>query len=134
MGRKSKKKKKKKKSPSSTSKKNISLPPINPEALEPLNAVAGTVAWLLSAMSTVLAMLVSLVARWVHAGNDEVETHGAVGLFLFAAIVTGVATLVLTLLVHRVRRTPPPSNITRGAVVIGLLPFMLQLVYALMDR
>lgn len=134
MGRKSKKKKKKK-SPASPGKSNpkVSLPPVNPEALESPNAVAGTVAWLLSALTTLLAMLVSLICRWIYSRNSESETYGGIGLFLFAATVTGIATLVLTFLVLRVRRTPPPRNVTRGAIVIGLLPFVLHFAYLMLD-
>ena len=140
MGRKSKKKKKKKKSANRQSAKPKkkspapATPAVNPEALEAPNAVAGTVAWLLSAFATVLGLLAAGIAWLVYTRNAERETFGAVHLFLFAATITGIVTLVLTVLVRRIRKRPPPTNVTRGAIVIGILPLVVQAVVAIVNR
>ena len=104
----------------------------SPENLEPENAVAGTIAWLLSAFATALALVASLVAKIGHGYNNESVTFGAIHLFLYVATITGIVTLVLTPFVLRARITPPPRNVTRGAVAIGLLPIVIRIAIAVM--
>lgn len=102
------------------------IPVTNPESQEPPNAVAGTVAWLLSAMATLFALLAAVIVRVIYLRNADERTRSGVYLFLFAALVTGCVALVLTPLVHRIRKNPPPRNVTIGVVTIGLVPIIIQ--------
>lgn len=142
MGRKSKKKKKKSPAKQSASvakaasSKKSAATKNSPrvlashlEARESQSAVASTVAWLLSALATLLALIVSVVAQLIYQQNGSQKTLAAIHMMLFSAVVTGIVTLVLTKVVHSARKTAPPKNVTIGAVTIGLVPL---LVYALM--
>ena len=50
---------------------------------------------------------------------------------LFAATATGLVCLVLTPIVYRLRRVPPPSNVTALAVTIAVIPFAIGIAQTL---
>lgn len=107
-----------------------------PDEHESRAAVALTVAWMLTCMSTtvgmfvVLALQLLMMAFPVAAG--QVHPLGRMGgVLLFVAIATGVLCLVFTPLVYRVRTIPPPRTVTVGAVAIGLSPIVLLIVLTL---
>jgi hypothetical protein len=97
---------------------------------ESRSAVALTVVWMLTCMSTavgcfvVLALRLLMLALPVAAGRVH-PLNQAAGVLLFVAITTGVLCLALTLLIYRVRAVPPPRPITIGAVAIGIAPIVL---------
>src|SRR5687768_1646160 len=109
----------------------------NPERLpdedESRAAVALTVAWMLTCMSTAMGMVVVLALRLlmiafpVPVGGIHPLARIA-GVLLFVVLATGAACLLLTPLVHRVRATAPPRAITVGAVLIGAAPLVLLVV------
>jgi hypothetical protein len=109
-----------------------------PDANESRPAVALTVAWMLSCMSTavgiltVLALRLLMLAFPVAAGADHPLGRVA-GILLFVALITGVVCLAFTPLVYRVRTAPPPSPITCGAVLIGLAPIVLLVILNLLQ-
>jgi hypothetical protein len=115
----------------------------NPERLpdehESRAAVALTVAWMLTCMSTAMGMFVVLALRLlmiafpVPAGGIHPLARIA-GVLLFVALATGFACLLLTPLVHRVRSAAPPRAITVGAVLIGLAPVVLLIVLTALAR
>jgi hypothetical protein len=98
-----------------------------PDERESRGAVALTVAWMLTCMSTAAGMFVVLVLRLlmlgfpVAAGGVHPLSRMA-DMFLFMALVTGGLCLLLTLLAHRTRQTAPPRPITIAAVLIGFSP------------
>jgi hypothetical protein len=109
----------------------------NPERLpdqhESRAAVALTVAWMLTCMSTAAGMFVVLALRLLMiafpVAQGGVHPLGRIsGVLLFVALATGVLCLLLTPLVHRVRAAAPPRAITVGAVLIGFAPLVLLAV------
>jgi hypothetical protein len=44
------------------------------------------------------------------------------GVLLFSALMAGIMTLVLTPVVYRVRRVPPPRGFTVFAVIVSICP------------
>jgi len=57
---------------------------------------------------------------------DPWET-GAVqlmGVLLLIAVTSGICSLVLVLVVYRLRQVPPPRAVTLGSCVIGILPIL----------
>lgn len=89
-----------------------------------------TVAWMLTALATLVAELVGLLAAaviWATSSRESgpVLLRSAPGTFLFAAAVLGTVCLVLTLLAHRLRSEPPPRPITQCALAIALAPWCL---------
>ena len=114
-------------------------PERQPDEQESRAAVALTVAWMLTCMSTAVGMFVVLALRLlmiafpVAAGGVHPLARIA-GVLLFVALMTGVVCLVLIPLVHRVRSAAPPRAITVGAVLIGLSPMVLLVVLTVLAR
>jgi len=107
-----------------------------PDEDESRGAVALTVAWMLTCMSTaagmfvVLALRLLMIAFPVAAGG--VHPLGRIaGVLLFVAITTGVLCLGFTPLIYRLRQRSPPRAITVGAILIGLSPILLLIVLSL---
>jgi hypothetical protein len=101
-------------------------------------ADAATVAWMLSAMATLGALLCAGVAnalsRWMLGADQRGAMFGALPpLLFFISLVTGSVCLFLTVVALRVRRVPPPSAIVVTAVLIGVSPFVLLLIRGLME-
>ena len=101
-------------------------PPI--DADESRAAVALTVAWMLTLLSTAAAMTVAALA-WalmlafpVAAGKGH-PLASFPGTLTFVAAATGVLCLVLTFFANRARKSPAPWAITIAAVLIGAAPW-----------
>jgi hypothetical protein len=107
-----------------------------PDEYESQGAVAVTVAWMLTCMSTAVAMLVVLTLRLlivvfpVPLGAVH-PLNRIAGVLLFVALATGGLCLLFTPLVHRVRGVAPPRTITIGAIVIGLSPIVMLIGWAI---
>jgi hypothetical protein len=104
-----------------------------PDAGETRAAVALTVVWMLTCMSTAAAMLMVLIFRLLVIGfpvaaGGRHPLAAVAGVLLFVALMTGVLCLALTPLVYRVRRTRPPRAITIGAVLIGAAPIVTMII------
>jgi len=104
---------------------------------ESRSAVALTVVWMLTCMSTavgcfvVLALRLLMLALPVAAGRVHPLSQAA-GVLLFVAITTGVMCLALTSVIYRVRAIPPPRPVTIGAIAIGIAPIVLLVLLAVM--
>lgn len=112
---------------------------LGPDAGESRAAVALTVAWMLTCMSTIVGLVVVLGLRLLVASFPVAEggvhpLRQMAAVLLFVTIATGVLCLVFTPLALRVRRTPPPRSITIGAVVIGVLPLVVAAIGAWSGR
>lgn len=114
------------------------LPIQLPDAGESRAAVAVTVVWMLTCMSTAVAMLV-IAALWVL--SYIFPFHGrahplivVATMLLFVAATTGVLCLGFTPLAYRVRLTAPPRAIAIAAVLIALSPLVTFVVLALQSR
>ena len=86
-------------------------------------------AWMLSLMACLLAELGAVAGFGLIAvmgGVDQLP--GMIALMppvlAFVAWVTGTCCLGLTILVRRIRLTPPPAAIVRTALVAGTLPWL----------
>ena len=104
-----------------------------PDERESRGAVALTVAWMLTCMSTAAGLLVVLALRLLMiafpmAAGGVHPLERVAGVLLAVALITGICCVVLTPLVYRVRQTPPPREITVGAVLIGVAPIVLLIV------
>ena len=109
-----------------------------PDEHETRAAVATTVAWMLTCMSTAVGMFVLLALRLlmmafpVAAGSVHPLARVG-GVLLFVAIATGILCVAFTPLVYRVRDVPPPRAVAIGAVAIGLSPIVLLIVLSLLQ-
>ncbi len=108
-----------------------------PDELETRSAVALTVAWMLTCMSTAVGMFVVVAFRMLMlafpvAAGAQHPFGRIAGVLLFVAIITGLVCLALTPLAYRVRATRPPRAVTIGAVLIGLSPIVLLVVLSVL--
>ena len=100
------------------------------ESDESRGAVALTVAWMLSLLATLLAIITSLASRAFVAWWDVPrEPPGLLvelpELLQFIGAITGTLCLVLTAVAYRVRRHPPPRSITILAVLAASAAWLL---------
>ena len=111
--------------------------PGRPEELESRAAVAVTVAWMLTCMSTAIGVLLVLALRLLMLALPTAEGRAhpltqMAGVLLLVALTTGVLCLVFTPLALKVRQTRPPQPVVVGAVLIGLSPIVLFAVLAVL--
>ena len=130
MGKRSKQRKarSRRKSPVTPTKRNA--PSSRPAAAtETQAAEAVTVAWMLTLLATLLAEVSSSIVRMVALRQAEPGKLGMLAnLLFFIAVVSGIATVLLTPLTLSLRRTPPPRPLVVAAVVVGLLPLAVLLI------
>jgi hypothetical protein len=97
------------------------LPPLAPE--ESRLAEALTVGWVVAALSTLVCELATVAARlYLRQAPYNAPIAALADLTLFAALAIGIFTLLLTPMVLKLRRLPPPRGVTTLAVAIGLAP------------
>jgi hypothetical protein len=109
-----------------------------PDERESRGAVALTVAWMLTCMSTAAGLMVVLALRLLIVAfpmaAERAHPLGRVaGVLLAVAMITGLCCVALTPLIYRVRHSPPPKEITVGAVLIGIGPIVLMIVLNLLQ-
>jgi len=106
-----------------------------PDQNETQAAVAVTIAWMLTCMSTLASLAVALVLRLLAAafpvpvgGVHPLSRVEAV--LMFVAVITGCVCLALAPIANRLRRSRPPRGITIAAIVIGAAPLIALIVFA----
>lgn len=103
---------------------------INPDTGEDRRGEAATVAWMLTMLATTasnaLALVAALIVPTLVANTEQPGLAPLLPrLLLFIAAVTGAVCVVLTPLVYRFRRTPPPEAITAFGLIISVLPVLI---------
>lgn len=89
------------------------------------SAVAANVAWMLALISTLMAEAIGLVCRWYTTFVKPVELLTVLsGILLLVAFVSGIVTLAMIPVVHKLSRARPPQFITQLAVLAGGLPLV----------
>ncbi len=82
-----------------------------------------TVAWMLTMMTTLACQTGMVVVRAAERYLPGMEALPTLAdLLLFSALVFGVISLMLALVVLHLRRTPVPPGITIFAIAVGLTP------------
>ena len=102
-----------------------------PPAGESQSAEALTVFWTTTILATTAAALGGLVCRGLLLVSDWPTWEMLSILLLVIGSVTGLVGLVLTPLVVRQRKVPPPIALVRFAWFICLLPMVLLLLQAM---
>ena len=88
-------------------------------------AEALTVGWMLSVMTTLACELGVVAAKIVHAAWLQMERLAVLGeLLLFAAVVSGLVSLLLAAMVFRVRQVSPPRGVTTFALIVAAAPLV----------
>jgi hypothetical protein len=92
-----------------------------------------TIGWMVSALTTLACELLSLAAAvYVQFRPDDATAALFARYMLLVAAVVGLATLILTALVWKLRRDRPPLAIVAFALVVGASPLAVLLVAALL--
>jgi hypothetical protein len=94
---------------------------------EDSRAEAVTIAWMLCALFTFCSEVVGLIAKIVLSYQGKLDERQAAwrllpDITLVMGLATGMICLLLTPLVYRFRKTPPPDSITIVAVLVALAP------------
>lgn len=102
---------------------------IDPVTGEDRRAEAVTVAWMLSMLATTaadvmaMAMFAFLPLIFAEAGGEEgMSPLVFPRLLLLIAACTGTVCVILTPLVYRFRRVPPPPVVTLFGLIVGIAP------------
>jgi hypothetical protein len=94
--------------------------PVESRAIE-----TATVAWMLSAITTLLCESIAGLAWILSQANPVAENILLLARYLhFCSLVTAVVTLALTAVVLKGRREPPPRAIVIFAVFVAALPIL----------
>lgn len=94
-------------------------------AVEPSRAMeALTIGWMLTVVTTLVCETAYVLVRSMNRAGQPSLTMLA-GLLLFAALVTGIVVLIMTPVVLRGRRHPPPRPVTIVSLFIGAAPLAL---------
>ena len=88
-----------------------------------------TVTWMMTVVTVLVCELGTVAATWYVRLRPESERIAILaGLLMFAALVIGLMSLGLLVLVLRRRRVPPPQGIVVFAAVVGAAPLVALLV------
>ena len=90
------------------------------DADESRPAVATTVAWMLCQVATVASLVIFAVTRMWLSATAEPTLQLLARVWAIVASILALLTLILTVVVWRVRLVPPPRGLTWAAVVISL--------------
>jgi hypothetical protein len=92
-----------------------------------------TVGWMLMVVTTLVCEVGSGIAHWYVAKiNPRAQMIDVLsGLLLFAAFVIGFLLLLLSPVIIKGRRTPPPRGVIVFAVVVGIAPLLVVLFQAI---
>lgn len=81
-----------------------------------------TSGWMLTVVTALACELGFAAAQWYSTVQRGTAVEPLGRLLLFAALLIGLAALLLTPVVLKSRRVPPPRGITLAAVAVGLAP------------
>jgi hypothetical protein len=109
--------------------KEIPVGDVNPATGEDKRGDTVTVGWMLAMLATtagdILAVIAALVMPQVALSAEKPELALALpNLLLFVAASTGIVVMLLTPVVYKFRRTPPPPQITGFGFIVSLLPLL----------
>lgn len=109
--------------------------PLPIDADESRAAVALTVAWMLTLLSTAAAMIVAtsawaLMLAFPPPAGQGHPLESLPGTLTFVAAATGVLCLILTVAANRARKSPAPRAITIAAALIGTVPLVIIAILA----
>lgn len=113
----------------------MSSRPPSADQIESRGAVSLTIAWMLTCLSTAVAVLLVLGLHLLALAFPAQTTSAhpleqMAGVFLFVALLTGLLCLLFTPLTLLSRRRPPPRSISAAAVLIGLSPLIVYTLLA----
>jgi len=102
----------------------------DPWSGESRGAVFLTVGWMFSMLATLLSLFIWLGVWWSIGRGTELPNAPLILLYATVfALATGLLTLVLGVVVNRIRNRPAPPSIRRVAGIVGALPWA---IYATM--
>lgn len=90
-----------------------------------------TIGWMLTVITALACELAFVAASWLGSRRPGDWSQIFSSLMLFAALVVGFLALLLTPVVAKTRRVPPPRGVTIFAILVGALPLITLLAQAL---
>ncbi len=94
-----------------------------------------TIGWMLNMLATAGALL-ACAAIWIalYRGVENEYLPFMLSYGIFFALATGFLTLVLGIIVNRIRNKPAPPSIRRFAGIVGALPWAIYAAMFLMSK
>ena len=121
--------------PTTTSQKSQQSPRPDPWSGESRGAVFLTVGWMFSMLATLLSLFLWLGVWWYIGRGSELPNAGLILLYVMVfALATGLLTLILGVVVNRIRNKPAPPSVRRMAGIVGALPWAIYVTMFLMSR
>lgn len=100
-------------------------PPSRDARRETSAADAATIAWTVTVTTLVICELMGLAAViYMRMAPQAEGARSLAGVAQFGALVLAVLSLILMVIVYRVRRVPPPVGYVAFAGVVAVLPFV----------
>jgi hypothetical protein len=91
-----------------------------------------TIGWLLTVMTTLVCEVGYFVVTMISSWQGDVQwLELLAGVLMFAALIVGLASVALLVLVHRMRKSPPPMPIVAFSLLVGLTPVLVAIARAL---
>jgi hypothetical protein len=94
-----------------------------------------TIGWMFTTLATLLSLFIWLGVWWYIGRGSELPNAGLIMMYVtFFALATGLLTLVLGIVVNRLRNKPAPPSVRRFAGVVGALPWAIYATMFLFQR
>jgi hypothetical protein len=104
----------------------------SPAPVESRSSEVLTIGWTVTLTTLFFCNLAAIAAHFYVAAHPEAQRMAMLReLLLFAGMVTGLLSLVLLSLVHRLRQTPPPRGLVAFGVCIALAPIVAVVLRAI---
>ncbi len=103
---------------------------VNESAEAPTTEVL-TIGWLLTVMTTLVCEVAYFIAMLILRRQADLQWLALLaGVLMFAALVVGLTSVGLLVLVHRLRKSQPPTPIVACSLFIGLTPVLVAIARA----
>ncbi|HXT59030.1 MAG TPA: hypothetical protein VN699_10350 [Pirellulales bacterium] len=99
-----------------------------PHAAETRSADVLTVGWMLVVFTALVCEVGFFATRWFAGGDAGGTWAMLMALLLFASTVIGFVALLLTPVVIKARRTPPPNPVVVFSVLVGAAPWVIIVI------
>jgi hypothetical protein len=94
-----------------------------------------TIGWMFSTLATLLSLFIWLGVWWYIGRGSELPNAGLIMMYTTVfALATGLVTVVLGIVVNRLRQRPAPASIRRFASIVGALPWAIYATMFLFSR
>lgn len=93
-----------------------------------------TIGWMFATLATLLSLFIWLGVLWYISGSELPNASLILLYVTVLALASGLLTLVLGVVVNRIRNRPAPPSIRRFAGIVGALPWAIYAAMFLFNK